>query len=131
MTGLGEGKYYIGQEGYLRQFRELLGFPPMHGTLSHELSRLLELHVRAALAIGRADPSPPVTRHRWPTVALEGIDMPAAVLYVGRAGQDLSFPGDKDWQMLDQLSPYVTCALHEHTSTLQGSISIKIFTYNL
>jgi riboflavin kinase len=37
MTGLGEGKYYIGQEGYLRQFSELLGFPPMHGTLNLSL----------------------------------------------------------------------------------------------
>ncbi len=37
IMGLGEGKYYLGQEGYLRQFREPLGFPPKHGTLNLSL----------------------------------------------------------------------------------------------
>lgn len=38
-TGLGEGQYYISREGYMRQFREKLGFPPFHGTLNLDLDR--------------------------------------------------------------------------------------------
>lgn len=37
MTGLGEGQYYISQEGYLRQFRSRLGFEPFEGTLNLKL----------------------------------------------------------------------------------------------
>lgn len=35
--GLGEGKYYISREGYLRQFSEKLGFEPSLGTLNLKL----------------------------------------------------------------------------------------------
>ncbi|MHC1566775.1 MAG: winged helix-turn-helix domain-containing protein/riboflavin kinase [Candidatus Syntropharchaeia archaeon] len=38
MTGLGEGQYYISQEGYRRQFVEKLGFFPFPGTLNLKLS---------------------------------------------------------------------------------------------
>lgn len=38
VTGLGEGQYYIGQEGYQRQFREKLGFSPYPGTLNIHLT---------------------------------------------------------------------------------------------
>jgi len=36
-SGLKEGAYYIGQEGYKRQFREKLGFDPYLGTLNVRL----------------------------------------------------------------------------------------------
>ncbi len=37
MTGLGEGQYYVAQEGYVRQFRARLGFEPFPGTLNLRL----------------------------------------------------------------------------------------------
>ena len=37
-TGLGEGRYYVMLEGYLRQFEQKLGFTPYPGTLNIELS---------------------------------------------------------------------------------------------
>jgi riboflavin kinase len=39
VSGLGEGKYYVGQEGYRRQFERKLGFVPYTGTLDVELDR--------------------------------------------------------------------------------------------
>lgn len=33
-TGLGEGKYYLGKSGYMKQFMNLLGFEPFPGTLN-------------------------------------------------------------------------------------------------
>ena len=33
-SGMGEGGYYICQEGYMRQFESLLGFTPFQGTLN-------------------------------------------------------------------------------------------------
>jgi len=36
-TGLGEGKYYIALDGYMRQFEQKLGFTPHPGTLNIEL----------------------------------------------------------------------------------------------
>lgn len=37
VTGLGEGQYYISLEGYMKQFREKLGFNPYPGTLNIKL----------------------------------------------------------------------------------------------
>lgn len=37
-TGLGEGQYYIAQDGYLDQFKEKLGFVPFPGTLNLRLN---------------------------------------------------------------------------------------------
>ncbi len=37
VSGLGEGQYYLSREGYLRQFREKLGFEPFPGTLTIKL----------------------------------------------------------------------------------------------
>jgi riboflavin kinase len=37
ITGLGEGGYYLSQEGYLKQFQEMLGFRPYPGTLDIKL----------------------------------------------------------------------------------------------
>jgi riboflavin kinase len=36
-TGMGEGRHYIALDGYDRQFRERLGYPPYPGTLNLEL----------------------------------------------------------------------------------------------
>jgi len=48
VSGLGEGKYYVGQEGYRRQFERKLGFAPYPGTLDIELDRE-SVRVREAL----------------------------------------------------------------------------------
>jgi len=37
LSGLGEGRYYTEQEGYIEQFREKLGFVPHPGTLNVEI----------------------------------------------------------------------------------------------
>jgi riboflavin kinase len=37
-SGLGEGKYYVTQKGYMNQFREKLWFEPYEGTLNIKLS---------------------------------------------------------------------------------------------
>lgn len=38
VSGMGEGKYYIGMDGYRRQIKEKLGFEPYAGTLNLRLS---------------------------------------------------------------------------------------------
>jgi len=38
-TGLGEGQYYIAQDGYMKQFSEKLGFQPFPGTLNLNLTK--------------------------------------------------------------------------------------------
>ncbi len=38
VSGMGEGSYYIGLEGYQRQFRDRLGYEPFEGTLNVELT---------------------------------------------------------------------------------------------
>jgi riboflavin kinase len=37
LSGLGEGRYYTEQDGYIEQFREKLGFVPYPGTLNVEI----------------------------------------------------------------------------------------------
>jgi len=37
ISGLGEGRYYTEQDGYIEQFREKLGFAPYPGTLNVEI----------------------------------------------------------------------------------------------
>ncbi len=51
VSGLGEGRYYTEQEGYVKQFKEKLGFTPHPGTLNVEIEyveknklRLLKNH---------------------------------------------------------------------------------------
>jgi len=51
ISGLGEGRYYTEQEGYIKQFKEKLGFCPYPGTLNVEIEfieknklRLLKNH---------------------------------------------------------------------------------------
>ena len=42
-TGLGEGKYYMSQEGYVKQFIEKLGFKPYPGTLNLDVDAMQTL----------------------------------------------------------------------------------------
>jgi len=41
VSGLGEGQYYISQQGYIKQFVKLLGFKPFPGTLNLQLGQPL------------------------------------------------------------------------------------------
>lgn len=55
-SGLGEGRYYLGQQGYIDQFREKLGFVPYPGTLNldvegTELNKLRILKTTEAIRI--------------------------------------------------------------------------------
>ncbi len=49
-TGLGEGAYYVGLDGYMKQFKEKLGFKPYLGTLNlrvrgEDLNKLKRLSI--------------------------------------------------------------------------------------
>jgi len=48
VSGVGEGSYYVGQEGYRQQFRRELGFDPYPGTLDLKLDKA-SLELRATL----------------------------------------------------------------------------------
>lgn len=48
ISGLGEGKYYMQQEGYRRQFKRELGFKPYPGTLDIKLDKA-SLELKAML----------------------------------------------------------------------------------
>lgn len=53
VSGLGEGSYYMGQEGYQKQFKEKLGFEPYPGTLDLKLkSGSLRLKKRLEIETG-------------------------------------------------------------------------------
>ncbi len=53
-TGIGEGAYYMSQEGYRSQFREKLGFDPFPGTLNLRVSSQIvdELRLKPGIEIG-------------------------------------------------------------------------------
>ncbi|MFH1327777.1 MAG: DUF120 domain-containing protein [Candidatus Bathyarchaeota archaeon] len=48
-TGLGEGAYYISKGGYMRQFKDRLGFDPYPGTLNLKLVKTTHLTSRKEL----------------------------------------------------------------------------------
>jgi len=48
-SGLGEGAYYIGQDGYRKQFIEKLGFDPYPGTLNVKLTADYDIKTRHEL----------------------------------------------------------------------------------
>ncbi|MCQ4334585.1 CTP-dependent riboflavin kinase [Natronomonas sp. F2-12] len=52
-SGMGEGKHYISLSGYMRQFRERLGYEPFPGTLNVDLD---EESVRARARTDALDP---------------------------------------------------------------------------
>jgi len=49
-SGMGEGKYYVSREEYMRQFREKLGFEPYPGTLNIRLITEEDIRLRKALS---------------------------------------------------------------------------------
>ncbi|MCX9083699.1 MAG: winged helix-turn-helix domain-containing protein/riboflavin kinase [Candidatus Methanoperedens sp.] len=49
ITGIGEGQYYIGLDGYRTQFIEKLGFDPYPGTLNVRLDAI-SIHIRKKIA---------------------------------------------------------------------------------
>jgi riboflavin kinase len=52
-SGMGEGRHYISLPGYMRQFRERLGYEPFEGTLNVELD---DESVRARARMDALDP---------------------------------------------------------------------------
>ncbi len=48
-TGLGEGAYYVSQDGYRRQFKEKIGFDPYPGTLNITVIRSEDMRQLAQL----------------------------------------------------------------------------------
>lgn len=46
ISGMGEGKYYTGQEGYVNQFKEKLDFVPYPGTLNVEIKHIERNKIR-------------------------------------------------------------------------------------
>lgn len=46
VSGMGEGRYYTEQEGYVTQFREKLGFVPYPGTLNIEIKQIDKNKIR-------------------------------------------------------------------------------------
>ncbi|MFX1520338.1 MAG: DUF120 domain-containing protein [Promethearchaeota archaeon] len=49
-TGLGEGSYYVQKEGYLKQFKEKLGFTPYPGTLNLRLRSKADINAKKDLS---------------------------------------------------------------------------------
>lgn len=58
-TGLGEGAYYVMQDGYRRQFMEKLGFDPYPGTLNLKLTSNYDRKARSELGV-------------YPSIEIEG-----------------------------------------------------------
>jgi len=58
-SGMGEGRHYITLPGYMRQFRELLGYEPYAGTLNIDLT---EESIRRRARLGAVEP---VTIDGW------------------------------------------------------------------
>jgi riboflavin kinase len=56
VSGLGEGQHYISRQGYLKQFREKLGFEPFPGTLNIKLYRHAAKRSRSRASLTRAEP---------------------------------------------------------------------------
>jgi len=48
-SGLGEGAYYVTREGYLKQFKEKLGFSPYPGTLNIKLKTSKDVQTKKLL----------------------------------------------------------------------------------
>ncbi len=83
-----------------------------HSAASARLAWELELHLRAAqIAAQGVVPIQPVVRQRWPGSALEGLDMPGVILYLGRMGLGPASPSDADWAAVDGIAAGIARAL--------------------
>jgi hypothetical protein len=74
---------------------------PQHAERSEDLAWFLDLHLRAARIVNDAASRGRVVRQHWPGGPLEGLDMPGAVLYVGRSSAAPGFPAEADWNRLE------------------------------
>lgn len=81
---------------------------PQHAAGSEELAWLLVQHADSALRLTGSPAA--VSWQRWPTSRLEGLDLPAALLYLG-TGRMGAAPDDADWQRLDTLALGLALAL--------------------
>ncbi|MBD3235845.1 MAG: hypothetical protein GF330_04005 [Candidatus Eisenbacteria bacterium] len=70
-----------------------------------QLAWILALHLQAAA------PEATVRREGWPVAALRGLDMPGAVLYVGRRGEAEAYPGVEDESSLAQTAEAIALGL--------------------
>jgi len=84
---------------------------PQHAERSEELAWLLDLHLRAARIINGAESRGRVVRQHWPGGPLEGLDMPGAVLYVGRSSTVPGFPAETDWNDLEGVGEAIALAI--------------------
>jgi hypothetical protein len=85
---------------------------PEHAEPSDDLAWLLDLHLRAAqMASGLSEPFPRIVRQHWPGGPLEGLDMPGAVLYVGRSGPEPLFPSERDWNDLERVGEAIALSV--------------------
>ncbi|MBM3318968.1 MAG: hypothetical protein FJY75_14070 [Candidatus Eisenbacteria bacterium] len=81
---------------------------PQHAPASEELAWLIARHL--GLVLGGSEGSGRVSWQRWPTGLLEGLDQPAAALYIG-AGPAGGAPGEDDGRRLDALALALALAL--------------------
>jgi hypothetical protein len=84
---------------------------PQHAERSEDLAWFLDLHLRAARTINGAASRGRVVRQHWPGGPLEGLDMPGAVLYVGRSSAAPGFPVEEDWNRLESVGEAIALAI--------------------
>jgi hypothetical protein len=84
---------------------------PQHAARSEDLAWFLDLHLRAARIASGAESAGRVLRQHWPGGPLEGLDMPGAVLYVGRSTPDPGFPTEADWNGLENVGEAIALSI--------------------
>lgn len=97
---------------------------PQHAAASEELAWLMTEHLQFAWresgnAPGGAPGGASVVWQRWPTSMLEGIDMPAALLYIGSDAAGRLDPLDAEPGRLDALALALALALETFATRYQ------------
>ncbi|MBP6875929.1 MAG: hypothetical protein KBD56_07645 [Candidatus Eisenbacteria bacterium] len=92
----------------LRPWGETAG---RHEQASRNFARLLVLYLQTALSADERMPGVPVAQQRWPLSSFEGLDMPGAILYIGRAGPMALYPADEDWRAIDRIAEALAMAV--------------------
>jgi hypothetical protein len=82
-----------------------------HGPESDEFAWILGAHLRAHGFAKLAGTPPPIVHRRWPAASLEGLDLPGAILYVGRLSRTADFPGESDWATLEPVAEATALAV--------------------
>lgn len=93
---------------------------PQHAERSEDLAWSLDLHLRAVRIVNGAASRGRVVRQHWPGGPLEGLDMPGAVLYVGRSSAAPGFPAEADWNGLESVGEAIARAIEAFL--LQGGM---------